>query len=60
MRYDVYVNDRFWKTLEYDFQPNLARIFSDINAARYLGELDGYLINGRMGIRIVPLDQPLL
>lgn len=60
MRYDVYINERFWKTLEYPVQPDLARIFNDINAARYLGELDPYLINGEMSVRIIPLDQPLL
>lgn len=60
MRYDVYINERFWKTLEYQVQPDLARIFNDINAARYLGELDRYLVDGRMSVRIVLLDQPLL
>lgn len=46
--YDIYINDQFWRTLEYDYQVDLARIFNDINAARYLGQLNSYLINGKM------------
>lgn len=53
--YDIYINDQFWRTLEYDYQVDLARIFNDINAARYLGQLNSYLINGKMAVRIVPL-----
>jgi len=53
-RYDIYINDQFWRTLEYDYEADIARIFNDVNAARYLGELDGYLANGRMAVRIVP------
>lgn len=54
MSYDVYINDQFWRTLTYDYDPGLARLFNDINAARYLGELEPYLIDGQMKVRIVP------
>lgn len=56
-QFDIFINDRFWRTLEYNFEPGLARIMEDIMAARYLGQLNDYLINGQMSVRIIPYTQ---
>lgn len=53
-RYDIYINGQFWRTLEYAVEADLDLLFNDINAARYLGQLNDFLIDGHMSVRIVP------